>query len=73
MWEDILAMAINHGLIAAMFVGLMVFVLKDGKKRETKYQQTIEKLANALEIVEVIQETIVEVKNDIKDMKEKRR
>jgi len=64
MWEEILAIAFGYGLIPAMFVGLLVYVLRDGKRREEKYQQTNEKLADALEIVQVIHE-------DVKDLKKK--
>jgi len=64
--EEIISLALNYGLIPAMFVGLMIYVLKDSKKRETKYQETNEKLASALEIVKKIHE-------DIKDMKEEKK
>ncbi|MCL2587466.1 MAG: BhlA/UviB family holin-like peptide [Firmicutes bacterium] len=64
--EEIISLALNYGLIPTMFVGLMVFVLKDSKRREMKYQQTNEKLASALEIVKQIHE-------DIKDMREKKK
>ena len=66
MWEEILAIAFGYGLIPAMFVGLLVYVLRDGKRREEKYQQTNEKLADALEIVQVIHEDVKELKKKAK-------
>jgi len=62
MWDNILSLAINNGLWAALFVGLMIYILRDSDKREKKYQQTIEELAGALQIVR-------EIKEDIKEMK----
>ncbi|MCL2755929.1 MAG: BhlA/UviB family holin-like peptide [Firmicutes bacterium] len=69
MWEEIISIAINHGLMTALFVGLMVYVLKDGRKREKKYQDTIEKLAESLKIVHEIQETTKELKKDVNEIK----
>ena len=66
MWEEILAVAFSYGIVPAMFVGLLVFVLKDSKRREAKYQETNEKLANALEIVEAIHEEIKEMRKEQK-------
>ena len=63
MWEEILSLALGNGLWAALFVGLMVYFLRDSSKREKKYQDTIEYLASTLESVE-------EIKADIKDIKE---
>jgi len=71
MWNEILALAINHGLMATLFVGLMVYVLQDGKKRERKYQETIDKLADSLKIVHEIQEITRELKNDVSEIKHK--
>ena len=71
MWEEIFALAVNHGLMATMFVGLMIYVLKDGRKREKKYQDTIEKLAESLKIVNEIQETTKELKKDVNEIKVK--
>ena len=55
MWEQILSAAINYGLVPALFVGLLVWVLKDGKARESKYQEMVNKLHDALAIVHDIQ------------------
>ena len=61
-WEQIVNLAISNGLFAVMFLGLFIYQLKDSKNREIKYQNTIEKLGNALEIVQ-------DVKNDVEEIK----
>ena len=64
MWEQILNLAISNGLFAVMFLGLLVYQLRDSKTRENKYQKTIENLGNALE-------TLKEVKEDVEEIKDK--
>ena len=73
MWEEILRIAMNYGIWAALFVGLMVYILRDTNKREKKYQETIETLVSCLKIVEEIQENMTELKRDIVEIKLKAR
>ncbi len=63
MWEEILKLAISNGLWAVLFVGLLIFQLKDSNAREKKYQATINKLNEHLTVVN-------DLKNDINDIKE---
>ncbi len=65
MWEQIWELALNSGLWAMLFVGLFITQMKDSKAREEKYQTLIDSLAKKLEIVELIQEDIVEIKDFI--------
>lgn len=65
MWEQILETAIKSGLWAVLFVALLCYVLQDGRKREDKYQKTIETLTERLEIV-------VEIKEKVDKMSKKR-
>ncbi|MBO7156425.1 MAG: hypothetical protein J6V83_03365 [Clostridia bacterium] len=65
MWEQIWETALNSGLWAMLFVGLFITQMKDSKAREEKYQALIDALAKKLEIVELIQEDIVEIKDFI--------
>lgn len=58
MWEQILETAIKSGLWAVLFVALLAYVLQDGRKREDKYQKTIETLTERLEIVVEIKEKV---------------
>lgn len=64
MWEQIVNLAISNGLFAVLFLGLLVYQLRDSRAREQKYQNTIEKLGNSLEIVK-------QVKDDVEDIKDK--
>ncbi len=63
MWEQIVNLAISNGLFAVMFLGLFIYQLRDSKNRESKYQETIAKLGDSLQVVK-------EVKLDVEMIKE---
>jgi len=65
MWEQIVNMAISNGLFAVLFLGLLVYQLKDSRNREQKYQETIVKLGNSLEIVNQVKDDVQEIKTII--------
>jgi len=65
MWEEIFNLAINNGLWAVLFLVLLVYVLKDSRAREKKYQDTIEKLGKTVTCVENIKESVEEIKEII--------
>ena len=65
MWEEIFNLALNNGLWAVLFLILLVYVLKDSKSREAKYQETIETLAESLEIIHEVREDVQEIKNTL--------
>lgn len=62
MWEQIINLAISNGLFAVLFLGLLVYQLKDSRSREQKYQSTIEKLGDSLEIVKQVKEDVEDIK-----------
>ena len=62
MWEQIFNLAVSNGLFAVLFLGLFIYQLKDSRSREQKYQETIEKLGNSLEIVKLVKEDVEEIK-----------
>ena len=62
MWEQIINLAISNGLFAVLFLGLLVYQLKDSKGREQRYQETIVRLGNALEIVRSVKSDVEEIK-----------
>lgn len=62
MWEQIFNLAISNGLFAVLFLGLLIYQLKDSRSREQKYQSTIEKLGNSLEIVKQVKEDVEDIK-----------
>ena len=69
MWEEILSLAMNHGLMSALFIGLMIYVLKDCSRREKKNTEIIEKLAEKFKVLEDIQRDITDLKNEIRNKK----
>ena len=69
MWEQIVNLAISNGLFAVLFSGLLIYQLKDRRSREQKYQLTIEKLGNSLEIVKQVKEDVEDIKDKINSKK----
>ncbi len=65
MWEEILNQALANGIWAVLFVSLLVYQLKDSAKREKKYQDTISKLNQHLDIVEDIKDEIKEIRSTL--------
>lgn len=49
----------NEVSFAALFIGLLIWVMKQNNGREMRYQETIQKLTDALGDVEIIK-TMVE-------------
>lgn len=66
MWNDIFNIAISNGIFAALFVALLIYELKDSRKRETKYQNTIDNLSNKLNTVDEIKQDVTEIKECLK-------
>ena len=64
--EELIDIAIKQGLGYALFVFLLMYVLKTTGQREQKYQNTIDKLADKLGIVEDIKKDIEDIKFKIK-------
>lgn len=62
MWEQIINLAISNGLFAVLFLGLLIYQLRDSRSREQKYQSTIEKLGDSLEIVKQVKEDVEDIK-----------
>ena len=67
MIEKILSLAIETGLIAALFTGLLIYVLKDTARREKKYQDTIDELHESLKVVYEIRKDVADIKKGIKN------
>ena len=65
MWEEILKMAVNYGLMSALFVALLVWVLRDARNREIEYQSAVKSLHKALEVVHYIQQGIKEIHEEL--------
>lgn len=65
MWEEIFKLALSNGIWAVLFVALLFYQLKDSAKREKKYQDTISKLNEHLDVVEDIKSEIKEIRSVI--------
>lgn len=66
MWNDIFNIAISNGIFAGLFVALLIYELKDSRKREAKYQNTIDNLSNKLNTVDEIKQDVTEIKECLK-------
>ena len=71
MWEEILKLAMSNGLWAVLFLGLLVYQLRDSKIREEKYQETISIIGEKLEVFEEIKEDIIVIKESLERKKKK--
>ena len=65
-------LALTNGIWSALFVGLLIYQLKDSAKREKKYQDTIQKLNSHLDIVEDIKEEIKEIRSAVLSARHKK-
>jgi len=66
MWEEIFSAAAANGLFAMLFVGILIYVLRDGKNREVKYQEIIRELSASLNVVKEIKEDVKLIKDGMK-------
>ena len=62
MWEEIINLAISNGIFAVLFMGLLIYQLKDSRTRESKYQSTIESLGKALQVIDEVKEDVSIIK-----------
>ncbi|MBW6409997.1 BhlA/UviB family holin-like peptide [Clostridium weizhouense] len=60
--DEIMKMALSQGLGYALFVFLLLYVLKTTGDRETKYQSLLDALAEKFNVVEDIKEDVKEIK-----------
>lgn len=61
--EEIMSLALSNGLFASLFVFLFLYQLRDSSKREKKYQETIEVLSKHLDIIEIVDKNVEDIKN----------
>ena len=62
MWSDVFNVALSNGIFAGLFVALLIYVLKDSRKRETKYQNIIDVLSCKLNTVDEIKQDVTDIK-----------
>ncbi len=63
-WSELIKTVVSNGIFAMLFVVLFFQQLKESKKREEAYQETIEELARHLVLIEEVRKDM----NDIKEM-----
>ena len=73
MWNEVFNIAISNGIFAVLFVALLVYVLKDSRKREAKYQNIIDVLSAKLNTVDEIKQDVSEIKTNLINGNSKRR
>lgn len=62
--SELITYLLSNLSFGSLFVWLLWDTRKDGKEREEKYQNTIDKLADKIAIVQ-------EIKEDVEDIKER--
>ena len=72
MWEEILKMALGNGLWAVLFCVLLLYQLRDGRVRESKYRQTIDVLLDRLGSLENVERGMEEILAALKRREKKR-
>lgn len=72
MWEEILKMALGNGLWAVLFCVLLLYQLRDGRVRESKYRQTIDVLLDRLGSLENVERGMEEIFAVLKRREKKR-
>ncbi|NFN09391.1 BhlA/UviB family holin-like peptide [Clostridium botulinum] len=63
--DEIMKMALSQGLGYALFVFLLLYVLKTTGERENRYQDLLDTLAENFNVVEDIKEDVKEIKSKI--------
>ncbi len=69
MWEEILKLAASNGLWAVMFCVLLFYELKDSRKRESKYVETISALGEKLDVINAVKQDTEEIVELCRDNK----
>lgn len=66
MWESVIDTVVANGAWAVLFCLLLIFELKDSRKREEKYQETIFTLGEDLGVVREVADDVKEIKRDLR-------
>ncbi len=57
-WSEFLKSVVSYGVFAMLFVFLFFYQLKDSAKREEGYRETIEALADSLQVMNDVKEQV---------------
>lgn len=66
MWESVIDTVVANGAWAVLFCLLLIFELKDSRKREEKYQETLFTLGEDLGVVREVADDVKEIKRDLR-------
>lgn len=66
MWESVIDTVVANGAWAVLFCLLLIFELKDSRKREEKYQKTIFTLGEELGVVREVADDVKDIKRDLR-------
>lgn len=69
MESEIIKLAIQQGVWAILFVFMLLYTLKENKKREEKYQETIKQNQEIILSLSDKFEVVEEIKNDVNEIK----
>lgn len=72
LWQEIISVVISNGIFAILFVYLFYYQLKDSKRREEKYQKTIEQLSQHIGVIEQIKEDVEYLKDVVTPKRRKK-
>ena len=61
-WSELIKVVVSNGIFAILFVFLFFEQLKESKKREEAYQETIEELARHLVLIEEIRKEMSQLR-----------
>lgn len=67
--DELMKVAIGQGLGYALFVFLLIYVLKTTGEREKRYQDLLDALAEKFNVVEDIKGDVKEIKSEMNNFK----
>lgn len=65
-WQE----ALSNGIWTALFLLLLIYQLRDSRKRENKYQSVIERLTQSVEDMEIMKTQVGEIGANVSEIKE---
>lgn len=65
-WQE----ALSNGIWTALFLLLLIYQLRDSRKRENKYQSVIERLTQSVEDMEIMKTQVGEISANVSEIKE---
>ncbi len=67
--NEVISTIVANGIWAVLFCGLLVYELRDSRKRETRYTSTIRSLSERLGVVSSVKSDTSEIRLDVKSVK----